>query len=38
MEKDKLDGKYNDPQSSTFKVTVQPGEPLDMGRIDLQTK
>lgn len=36
-EGDKLKGKYEDPQGSQFKVTVKPGKPVDMGRIELST-
>ncbi len=36
-EKDKLKGKYADPKTSEFKVTVSGGEPVDMGRIELRT-
>jgi hypothetical protein len=34
---DKLNGKYADPDSSEFKVTVKAGQPADMGRIELTT-
>ena len=35
---DKLNGKYSDPKTSKFKVTVTEGQPKDMGRIELTTK
>ena len=35
---DKLDGKYNDPKKSTFKIKVEDGKPADMGKIELTTK
>lgn len=35
---DKLQGKYSDPETSQFKVTVTEDEPVDMGRIELTTK
>ena len=35
---DQLKGKYSDPETSTFKVTVKSGEPADLGRIELVTK
>ena len=34
-EGDKLNGKYNDPQQSEFRIRVEKVKPLDMGRIDL---
>ena len=35
---DQLKGKYSDPKKSEFKVTVNEGEPIDMGRIELTSK
>ena len=35
---DKLNGRYTDPQKSAIKFTVEPGEPIDLGTIDLTTK
>lgn len=35
---DKLKNKYVDPKKSEFKVKVEPGQPTDMGRIELTTK
>ena len=35
---DKLNDRYSDPAKSEFRVTVQKGEPIDLGRIDLTTK
>ncbi len=35
---DKLNGRYDDPKESTFKVTVKDGEPTDLGEIELTTK
>lgn len=35
---DKLNGKYSDPKTSEFKVTVTEGQPTDMGKIELTTK
>jgi hypothetical protein len=35
---DRLQGKYSDPETSQFKVTVTEDEPVDMGRIELTTK
>jgi len=35
---DQLNDKYNDPKTTTFKITVEPGKPTDMGRIELTTK
>lgn len=35
---DKLDGRYSDPEKSEIKVTVMPGEPMDLGEIKLTTK
>lgn len=34
---DKLNDKYRDPKTSTFKITVEKGKPTDMGRIELTT-
>lgn len=34
---DKLNGKYSDPKSSTFVITVKQDAPTDMGRIELST-
>jgi hypothetical protein len=36
--KDKLNGKYATPETSTIKITVKEGEENDMGVIDLTTK
>ncbi|MCU0959556.1 MAG: hypothetical protein MUF48_05580 [Pirellulaceae bacterium] len=38
MGADKLGGRYDNPETSTFKVTVAPGAQVDMGRIELSTK
>ena len=35
---DKLKDRYSNPQSSTFKVKVESGKPVDMGKIELKTK
>jgi hypothetical protein len=35
---DKFKGRYKDPEKSQFKVTVESGSPVDLGRIDLQVK
>ena len=35
---DKLDGRYNDPATSQFKVTVKRGERAEMGKLSLSTK
>lgn len=35
---DKLNDRYSDPETSTFKVTVKRGEPADMGKLSLSTK
>lgn len=36
---DKLNGRYNDPQQSEFRLTVESGdEPIDLGRIELTTE
>lgn len=35
---DKLNGRYDDPKTSEFKVSVQKGKPTDLGRIELTTK
>ena len=35
---DKLNGRYEDPEASQFKVTVKDGEPTDLGKIELTTK
>ncbi len=35
---DKLNGKYNDPKTSTIKVKVEAGKPTDMGTIELTAK
>ena len=35
---DKLNDRYSDPETSTFKVTVKRGEPADMGKLLLTTK
>jgi hypothetical protein len=35
---DKLNNKYNDPKTSSFRVSVANGEPTDLGRIELTTK
>ena len=35
---DKLNDRYSDPEKSTFKVTVEKGKPVDLGRIELSTK
>lgn len=32
---DKLGGKYSDSKTSKFKITVTPGEPADLGKIEL---
>lgn len=34
---DKLNGKYRDPEQSEFRITVENGEPTDLGRIELST-
>lgn len=36
--KDKLKGKYSDPEKSPIEVSIQPGEPVDLGKIKLTTK
>lgn len=36
--KDKLKGKYSEPETSPIKVSVKPGEPTDLGTIKLSTK
>lgn len=35
---DKLKNRYNDPATSTFKINVEKGKPLDLGKIELTTK
>ena len=35
---DKLQEKYQDPAQSKFKVKVEKGKPVDLGRIELTTK
>lgn len=35
---DKLGNKYSDPQTTPFRVKVEPGKPVDLGRIELSTK
>jgi len=35
---DKLNGCYSDPQTSSVKITVRPGEETDLGEIKLTTK
>ena len=35
---DKLKGRYGNPQASEHRVTVEAGEPNDLGRIELSTK
>jgi hypothetical protein len=35
---DKLSGRYSNPETSEYHVTVKEGEPTDMGRIELTTK
>jgi len=35
---DKLNGRYSDPQTSSVKITVRPGEETDLGEIKLTTK
>ena len=35
---DKLGGRYDDPEESEFEFTVQAGEPLDLGQLQLTTK
>ena len=35
---DKLNDRYSDPETSTFKVTVKRGEPANMGKLLLTTK
>ena len=35
---DNLNDRYKDPVKSVFKVSVEEGEPIDLGRIDLTTK
>ena len=35
---DKLNDRYSNPETSTFKVTVKRGEPADMGKLSLTTK
>lgn len=35
---DKLNGRYSDPKKSDIRITVLPGNPTDLGRIDLTTK
>jgi hypothetical protein len=34
---DKFNGIYNDPTTSKFKVTLEKGKPVDMGKIELTT-
>ena len=36
--KDKLNGRYNDPAKSQFKISVKEGEENDMGTVALTTK
>ena len=35
---DKLNGRYNDPEKSAVNFTVEPGQPTDLGTIELTTK
>ncbi len=35
---DKLNGRYLNPQTSEYRVTVEAGEPTDLGRIELSTR
>ncbi|MBW3599311.1 MAG: hypothetical protein KY475_18830 [Planctomycetes bacterium] len=35
---DKLKGKYDDPETTPFQVTVEEGKPTDLGRIELTTE
>lgn len=35
---DKLNERYLDPEASEFKVSVKPGEEIDLGTIELTTK
>ena len=35
---DKFEGRYTDPATSEFKITVVNGEPVNMGEIELSTK
>jgi len=35
---DKLNGRYSDPEESALKFTVEPGQPIDLGTIELTTK
>jgi hypothetical protein len=35
---DKLKDRYSDPKTSSIKLTVKEGEPLDMGIVALTTK
>jgi hypothetical protein len=35
---DKLNQRYSDPASSAFKVKVEKGKPVDLGKIELTTK
>jgi hypothetical protein len=37
-EGDKLNGRYSNPKTSAVKFTVEPGEPTDLGTIELTTK
>ena len=37
-EGDRLNGRYGDPKKSAIKFTVEPGEPTDIGTIELTTK
>lgn len=34
---DKLKGRYNDPEESNIRFTVEGGEPIDLGKIELST-
>jgi hypothetical protein len=35
---DKLNGRYNDPEKTEFRVKVEKGKPADMGKVELTTK
>ncbi len=35
---DKLNGRYTDPEKSAIKFTIEPGESVDLGTIELTTK
>jgi 5-hydroxyisourate hydrolase-like protein (transthyretin family) len=35
---DKLNKKYSDPKTASFSVTLGPGKPNDMGKVELTTK